>query len=73
MTRRKWFFGLSLFLAISVVLGIRLFGQTRTASAAAPVDRSEECQIEEPRQMTAAERRYLRNQPRHWREMMIRR
>jgi hypothetical protein len=69
---RNWLVGVAILLGVSIVVGPRLFGQ----STPLPVDASPaEAEVIDPapREVSDAERRFLSGQPRHWRQLMIRR
>lgn len=70
MIRRNWLVSLSFMLGLSVLLGTRLFGQSEPLPTPAP---SLETSVEEPRCVSDAERRFTSNQPRHWRQLLLRR
>jgi hypothetical protein len=70
MIRRNWLVSLSLMLGLSVLLGTRLFGQSEPLPTSPP---PLETSAEELRRVSDAERRFTSNQPRHWRQLLLRR
>ena len=70
MLSRSRLVGLVLFLGISALVGPRLFGQTQNPPRPASTVESIN---DEPRRVSDAERRFHSGQPRHWRQLMIRR